>query len=47
MHTLLTGTYNAGEHSLVYDGDGLTSGLYFIRLQAGSVVLTQKAMLLK
>ncbi len=38
---------SAGHHSRTWDTAGLTSGVYFIRLQAGSFSVTRKLLLLK
>jgi hypothetical protein len=44
----LQGTWMpAGMHSVTFDGSGLPSGLYFVRMQAGEVTSVQKVMLLK
>ncbi len=37
----------AGEHRLAFDGSGLASGVYLVRLQAADVTQTQKVLLLK
>ena len=37
----------AGSHSVVFDAKGLTSGIYFARLTAGSNMQTQKLVLMK
>jgi hypothetical protein len=42
-----TGVIAAGEHSIVFDGGDLCSGIYFVRLQSGTVSQTQKIVLLK
>lgn len=47
VETLLSGPAAAGEHRLVWDGSGLASGTYFIRLETPSLVRTQKAVLLQ
>ena len=44
---LVNGELNAGEHSVVFDADGLSSGIYFYRLQAGDFVDTKKLVMLK
>ena len=38
---------SAGQHSVVFDAEGLSSGIYFIRLEAGEFRQTQKILLLK
>ncbi len=45
--TLFDGTQNAGKYVATFDGKGLTSGVYFYRLQSGTVSLTQKLILMK
>ncbi len=37
----------AGHHEVVFRGDGLASGVYFYRLQAGDLVASKKLLLLK
>jgi hypothetical protein len=37
----------AGEHSVVFDASGLTSGVYFYRLQAGKFVSLKKMVLIR
>ena len=37
----------AGQHSIVFDAEGLTSGIYFVSLQAGDFKQTQKIVLMK
>jgi hypothetical protein len=38
---------NAGEHCVTFDGSALSSGVYFVRLEAGHHVQTEKMVLLK
>lgn len=45
--TLVTENLDAGEHTEVFDGSNLSAGTYFIRLQAGNVVLSQKISLVR
>lgn len=37
----------AGSHSVVFDGEGLTSGVYFVKLNIGEFKQTRKIILLK
>jgi len=39
--------FESGEHSIIFDGTALPSGVYFARLHAGELVKTQKMVLLK
>ncbi|KAB2925726.1 MAG: T9SS type A sorting domain-containing protein [Bacteroidetes bacterium] len=45
--TLTEGEMEAGTYEAAFHAQGLSSGLYFCRLQAGAVDLTRKMMLLK
>jgi hypothetical protein len=45
--TLVDEEQEAGKKSVFFDASGLTSGLYFYRLQAGSFVETRKLLLVK
>lgn len=45
--TLADGRFHAGTHSLAFDGAGLSSGVYLLRLEAGGMVAVQKMALLK
>jgi hypothetical protein len=47
VETLATQVYDAGEHTLRFDGSTLASGVYMLRLTSGSYSQTQKLMLLK
>jgi len=44
---LVTSHYEAGTHTTTFDGSNLSSGIYFVRLQAGEYINTQKVVLLK
>ena len=44
---LASGSYQAGQHTVVFDATDLASGIYIYRLQAGSFSQTQKMMLVK
>ncbi len=44
---LVNGEQQAGYHDVVFRGDGLASGVYFYRLQAGDFVASKKLLLLK
>ncbi len=45
--TLWEGERPAGEHRVTWDGRGLASGAYVVRLQSGGAVSTQKVLLLQ
>jgi hypothetical protein len=45
--TLFDGEQNPGKYVATFDAKGLTSGVYFYRLQSGTVSLTQKLILMK
>jgi glucuronoarabinoxylan endo-1,4-beta-xylanase len=37
----------AGVHEVKFDGSGLSSGVYFYRIEAGSFVQTRKLLLIR
>jgi len=45
--TLVSGDQDAGEHVATFDATKLSSGVYFYRLQAGSISLTKKMLFVK
>lgn len=45
--TLFSGVLQPGSYSATFNGNDLASGVYFYRLQAGSVSITKKLVLLK
>jgi ligand-binding sensor domain-containing protein len=45
--TLVNETQEAGYHDVRFDGNGLASGVYFYRIQAGSFVQTKKLLILR
>ena len=45
--TLVDKRQGAGEYAVSFDAGGLASGVYFIRLQAGSEVLLRKMLLVR
>lgn len=47
LAVLVNGDENAGQHSTVFTGEDLTSGIYFCTLQTPSGVLTKKMTLVK
>ena len=44
---LADGTYLSGYHNLTWNADNFASGMYFVRLEAGNFIQTQKLLLLK
>ncbi len=45
--TLFAGVQQVGNHTAVFDGSRLASGVYFYKLEAGSNTMTKKLVLLK
>jgi hypothetical protein len=41
------GWRDAGSHEVTFDGSRLSSGLYFVKMQAGGYSAVKKMMLLK
>jgi hypothetical protein len=47
VSTLVNGEQEAGYHEVRFDASGLSSGVYFYRIQAGSYVQTHKMLLVR
>lgn len=47
VRSLLNGQMNSGEHEIAFDANGLSSGIYIYRLQAGGNVINRMMTLLK
>ena len=47
VSTLIEGNMEAGYHSVVWNADSYSSGVYFVKMVAGSYISTQKLMLVK
>ena len=45
--TLVSKVQEAGKHYVFFDASKMSSGIYFYRLEAGSVVITKKMALIK
>ena len=45
--SLINGNMNAGYHSVIWNADSHSSGVYFVKMVAGEYVNTQKLMLVK
>ena len=45
--SLANGSYDAGYHQVIWNADSHSSGVYFVKMVAGSYVNTQKLMLVK
>ena len=44
---IFEGAQSMGQHSYTWDASDLSSGVYYVRLQSGSMVTSQKALLVK
>jgi hypothetical protein len=47
VSTLISGYMDAGYHSVVWNADSYSSGVYFVKMLAGDYMNTQKLMLIK
>ncbi|PLX24687.1 MAG: hypothetical protein C0600_12845, partial [Ignavibacteria bacterium] len=47
VRTLVEGRLKSGTHDIVFDGNGLATGMYLYRLRAGNRMVTRKMMLSK
>ena len=47
VESLVSGHWSQGQHSVVWDADGMGSGVYFVRLEAGEFAQTRKILLVK
>jgi hypothetical protein len=47
VDVIFEGAQSIGQHSYTWNASNLPSGVYYIRLQAGSMVTSQKALLVK
>ena len=45
--SLVNGSMDAGYHSVIWNADSNSSGVYFIKMVSGEYVKTQKLMLVK
>ena len=45
--SLVSGNMDAGYHSVLWNADANASGVYFVKMVAGSYISTQKLMLVK
>ena len=44
---LLDGNMKAGYHNITWNADGVSSGMYFVKVETGANAAIQKLMLLK
>ena len=47
VSSLINGNMEAGYHSIIWNADSHSSGVYFVKMVAGDFVNTQKLMLIK
>jgi len=47
VSTLIDANMDAGYHSIIWNADSYSSGVYFVKMVAGEYVSTQKLMLVK
>jgi len=47
VDVIFEGAQSVGQHSYTWNASSLPSGVYYIRLQAGELVTSQKALLVK
>ena len=47
VDVIFEGIQSSGQHSYTWNAEMFPSGVYYIRLQAGSMVSNQKALLIK
>ena len=47
VDVIFEGAQSIGQHSYTWNASNLPSGVYYIRLQAGEMVTSQKALLIK
>ena len=47
IETLVNGNIEAGYHSVQWNADNYSSGMYFVKMVAGEYIDTQKLMLVK
>ena len=47
VSTLIDQDMNAGYHTITWDANNMSSGVYLVRVHAGTNVETQKIMLIK
>jgi flagellar hook assembly protein FlgD len=47
VDVIFEGAQSVGQHSYTWNAASLPSGVYYIRLQAGDMITSQKALLVK